>query len=70
MSIKEFIQDNIVKDLAALKSVVFGALPEDTEGVYKTSFVNRLRSRLLSQGPFKNFSEKSKNDFLRDIAAS
>ncbi len=70
MSIKEFTQNNIEKDLAALKSVVFGALSGDIEGTYKLSFVNRLRSRLLAQGPFKDFSQKNKNDFLRDIVAS
>jgi hypothetical protein len=70
MSIKESPKYNIVRDLAALKSVVFGALSEDIEGTYKLSFVNRLRFRLLAKGPFKDFSQKSKSEFLRDIATS
>jgi hypothetical protein len=70
MSTKEPIKYNIVRDLAALKSVVFGALSEDIEGAYKPAFINRLRFRLLARGPFKDFSQKGKREFLRDIALS
>ena len=68
MSIKA--SNNIVKDVAALKSVIFGVLSKDIEGEYKLSFVNRLRSRLLAAGPFKNISQMRKEEFLRDVTRS
>ena len=70
MNIKTSTNNNIVKDVAALKSVLFGALSKDIEGTYKLSFVSRLRSRLLATGPFKDFSQKSKDNFLNEIASS
>lgn len=69
MSIKE-LNNDIKMDVAALKSLVFGAVSEDIEGVYKNSFVNNLRSRLMSNGPFKDFSKTNEKDFLDDIDQS
>lgn len=56
--------DKLQREVAVVQRLIFAA-PEDTEGEYKKSYINKLERRARSRSPLYRFT--SKPAFLKHV---